>query len=103
MIVTKMENKKENKDGKMTLEKLGQMVANGFGEVNEKMATKEEMKAGFQEVKVKLAEHDVRFSKLEYRMDEIYDIVIDREKDVLDLQVRVNKLEDNVKILNKQI
>ena len=98
-----MENKKENKDSKMTLEKLGRMVADGFESVEQRMATKEEMKSGFQEIKAKLVEHDARFGKLEYRMDEVYEIVVDKEKDVLDLQVRVNKLEDNVKILNKQI
>lgn len=69
MLITK-----KNKDGKMTLEKIGRMVADGFGEVNEKMATKEEMRSGFQEV-------NQRLGKLEYRVNEVYEIVVDREKD----------------------
>ena len=72
------------------------MVAEGFDEINGKMATKEEMNSRFDSV-------EQRLGKVEYRVDEIYEIVVDREKDVLDLQVRVNKLEDNVKILNKQL
>ena len=87
-----MENKKENKNRKMTLDRLAVMVAKGF----EKTATKEEMDRRFGSV-------EQRLGKVEYRVDEIYEIVVDREKDVLDLQVRVNKLEDNVKILNKQV
>lgn len=83
---------KKEKNKKITLESLARMVAEGF----DKTATKEEMKAGFQEV-------NQRFGKLEYRVDEIYEIVVDREKDVLDLQVRVNKIEDNIKVLNKQL
>lgn len=84
-----MENKKNKK---ITLESLARMVAEGF----DKTATKEEVKSGFQEV-------NQRLGKVEYRVDEIYEIVVDREKDVLDLQVRVNKLQDNVKVLNKQL
>ena len=87
---------KKEKNKKVTLEGLARMVAEGFDEINGKMATKEEMNSRFDSV-------EQRLGKVEYRVDEIYEIVVDREKDVLDLQVRVNKLEDNVKILNKQL
>ena len=83
-----MENKKENKNSKMTLEKLAVMVARGF----DKTATKEEMETGFREVRSKLSEHDGRFGKLEYQVDEIHDILKRfEENDILNLQKRVQK------------
>ena len=90
---------KNEKNKKVTLEGLARMVAEGF----DKTATKEDLKGVENKIWSKLAEHDARFGKLEYRVDEIYEIVVDREKDVLNLEVRVNKLEDNVKVLNKQL
>ena len=90
-----MKNGKENKKGKMTLDRLAGMVARGF----EKTATKEDLK----EVKNKLAEHDARFGKLEYQVDEMYDILKRfEENDILNLQKRVQILEKAVRSLAGQ-
>ena len=85
-----MENKKENKKGKMTLEKLAGMVARGFDRTT----------ADSFEVKGKLAEHDRRFDKLEYKIDEVKD-ALERleESDILNLQKRVQILEKAVRAL----
>ncbi|MBI4158412.1 MAG: hypothetical protein HY505_02230 [Candidatus Yanofskybacteria bacterium] len=90
-----MTNKK-NKNGKMTLDKLARMVAEGF----DKTATKEDLR----EVKDKLAEHDRRFSKLEFQVDEIHEI-LDRfeENDILDLQKRIKILERTVKAIAQHL
>lgn len=96
-----MENKKENnKKGKMTMERLARMMADGFEEISGKVATKEDL----TEVKSKLAEHDKRFSKLEYKIDEVKDAVERlEESDILNLQKRVQVLEKAVRALAKQV
>lgn len=80
----------------MTLDKLARMVAEGF----DKTATKEDLR----EVKDKLAEHDRRFSKLEFQVDEIHEI-LDRfeENDILDLQKRIKILERTVKAIAQHL
>jgi len=89
-----MENKKENKNGKMTLEKLAVMVARGFEGTDKRL----------DRVEAKLSEHDRRFSKLEYQIDEVKEIVERFEKsDILNLQKRVQILERAVRVLSKQV
>lgn len=85
-----MVNKKGSKNGKMTLEKLAGMVARGFNKTT----------SDISEVKVKLSEHDSRFNKLEFKIDEVKD-AIERleESDVLNLQKRVQILEKAVRAL----
>ncbi len=88
-----MENKKENKNGKITLEKLAGMVARGFDRTT----------ADLFEVKNKLSEHDKRFNKLEFQVDEMYDILKHfEENDILNLQKRVQILEKAVRALAGQ-
>jgi len=85
-----MENKKENKNVKITLEKLAGMVARGFDRTT----------ADLFEVKNKLSEHDKRFNKLEFHIDEVKDILEHfEENDILNLQKRVQALEKAVRAL----
>ncbi|MEK7138954.1 MAG: hypothetical protein AAB799_02120 [Patescibacteria group bacterium] len=89
-----MVSKKENNNGNMTLEKLAGMVARGFDRTT----------SDISEVKVKLSEHDKRFDKLEYQIDEVKD-ALERleESDVLNLQKRVQILEKAVRSLASQV
>ena len=85
-----MENKKEDKNGKITLEKLAGMVARGFDRTTSDLF----------EVKNKLSEHDKRFNKLEFQVDEVHDILkCFEENDILNLQKRVQILEKAVRAL----
>ena len=85
-----MENKKENKNGKITLEKLAGMVARGF----------DRTAIDLFEVKNKLSEHYKRFNKLEFQVDEVHDILKRfEENDILNLQKRVQILEKAVRAL----
>lgn len=87
-----MKNKKNK--GKMTLEKLARMVGDGFNEATEKI----------DRIENKLSEHDKRFDKFEYKVDEIKDAVERlEESDILNLQKRVQILEKAVKALVSQI
>lgn len=85
-----MENRKENKKGKMTLDKLARMVGDGFNEATEKT----------NRIENKLSEHDKRFDTLEFKVDEVKD-TIERleESDILNLQKRVQVLEKAVRTL----
>ena len=90
----------KKKINETTLNDLAHMVASGFESVEEKMATKEDLK----EVKVKLVEHDMRFGKLEFKIDEMHDILNRFEEgDILDLQKRIKILERTVKAIAKQL
>lgn len=85
-----MENEKESKNSKMTLEKLAGMVARGFDKTTTDLF----------EVKNKLSEHDKRFNKLEFQVDEMHDILKRfEENDILNLQKRVQILEKAVRAL----
>ncbi len=90
-----MENKKENKAGKMTIEKLAHMVARGF----EKTATKDEvnsLRGDFHYLSKKV-------DKLDFQIDEMYDILKRfEENDILNLQKRVQVLEKAVRSLAGQ-
>lgn len=95
-----MENKKENKNRKMTLEKIARMVADGFSEANEKMATKDEMNSRFDSVETKLKSVEKKVDKLDYQVDEVHDILKRfEENDILNLQKRVQILEKAVRAL----
>lgn len=54
----------ENKNGKTTLEKLARMVADGFNELSDKVATKGDI------IRV-----EQRFAKVEYQVDEMHEIL----------------------------
>ncbi|OGN09571.1 MAG: hypothetical protein A3J46_02315 [Candidatus Yanofskybacteria bacterium RIFCSPHIGHO2_02_FULL_41_11] len=85
-----MENKKENKNGKMTLDKLAGMVARGFVRTDKR----------FDNIDIEL--HDVknRLGKVEFQVNEVHDI-LERfeENDILNLQKRVQILEKAVRAL----
>ena len=95
-----MENKKESKNGKMTLEKLAGMVARGFDKTTSDTS---EIKSDISEIKFKLSGHDKRFDKLEFKVDEVKD-ALERleESDILNLQKRVQILEKAVRALAGQ-
>lgn len=97
-------NKKE-----MTLDELASMVAKGFegvdkkfegvdkkiGDIEERMITKDEFNFRFNALEKK-------FDKLDYQVDEVYDILKRFEEgDILNLQKRVQNLERAVKVLTK--
>jgi predicted nuclease with TOPRIM domain len=92
-----MENKKENNNGKMTLDKLAGMVARGFGRTTSDLV---EVKNKLREHDRRFSEHDKRFDKLEFKIDEVQD-ALERleESDILNLQKRVQILEKAVRAL----
>ena len=79
------------------------MMAKGFAD----MATKSdlddlraELKADF---KKEIDRLDQRLSKLEFKVDELHDMIIHLEEvDILDLQKRVKELEQELKHFKKQ-
>jgi uncharacterized protein YdcH (DUF465 family) len=77
----------------ITLDDLAGMIARGFDKTS----------SDIFEVKTKLSEHDKRFDRLEFRIDEVKDAIERLEEgDVLDLQKRVHVLEKIVRSLVKQ-
>lgn len=94
-------NKKNDKvkNGKMTLDKLARMVAGGF----DRTATKDEMNSRFDFVETRLKDVEKKVDKLDYQVDESYDILKRfEENDILNLQKRVQILEKAVRSLAKQ-
>ena len=82
-----------------TLDDLANMVARGF----ENSVSKDEFHSSLGKIETKLLEHDKRFNKLEYQIDEVKDIVERLEEgDILNLQKRVQILEKSVKTLANQ-
>lgn len=96
-----MENKKESKNSRMTLEKLAGMVARGFDKTTSDISG---VKSDISEIKIKLLEHDKRFDKVEFKIDEVKD-ALERleESDILNLQKRVQILEKAVRALVSQL
>jgi polyhydroxyalkanoate synthesis regulator phasin len=80
----------------MTLDRLARMVASGFDEMGKRMDT--------LATKAELAAVDRRVGKVEFRVDEIHDILKRfEEQDILNLQRRVHILEKAVKALANQL
>ncbi len=95
-----MDNKKENKNEKMTLDRLAGMVARGFGKTTSDIS---EVKSNISEIKIKLSEHDKRFDRVEFKIDEVRDALEHlEESDILNLQKRVQILEKAVRALAGQ-
>jgi predicted nucleic acid-binding Zn-ribbon protein len=85
-----MENKKENKNEKMTLEKLAGMVARGFARTDKR----------FDSLDTELHDVKSRLGKVEFQVDEVHDILKRfEENDILNLQKRVQILEKAVRAL----
>ena len=100
----------EKKNGKMTLDKLARMMAEGFEEITakvaskkdlENLATKEEMRVGFGVLEERFDRVEHRLGKVEHRVEEVRDILESEEKQVLSLQKRVGTLERTVKAISK--
>lgn len=90
----------KGKSKSVTLDELANMVARGF----ENTATKGDLK----DLEVKLGNRidgiDKRLSKVEYQVDEVYDILKRfEESDILNLQKRVQILEKAVRSLASQL
>lgn len=82
--------KKNNKN--ITLEDLANMVAKGF----DNTANKQE----FSDVKLEIKDMNRRLGKVEYQVDEVYDILKRfEENDIMSLQKRVQILEKAVRSL----
>ncbi len=89
---------------KATLDILANMVAKGFESVEDKMATKIELKE--LEAKMDLGFDDLgkKIEKVDSRVDEVYEILARFEEgDILDLQKRIKILERAVKALSRQV
>ncbi|OGN00178.1 MAG: hypothetical protein A2736_01355 [Candidatus Yanofskybacteria bacterium RIFCSPHIGHO2_01_FULL_41_27] len=100
---------KKNNNG-ITLDKLANMVAGGFEGVDKKF---EDVDKKFEDVDKKLEDIDKKMvtkdefrslekkvDKLDYQMDEVYDILKRfEENDILNLQKRVQILEKAVRAL----
>jgi len=84
---------------KMTLDRLARMVADGFEEIENKMATKDDLAT----LKVDLKALERKVDKIDLRVDEVYDILKRfEETDILNLQKRVRVLEKAVRSLLSQ-
>lgn len=82
------------RQNKITIDKLADMVATGFEGVDKKF---EVMASDISELKSKV-------SKIDYRLDEVYEIVVHLEEgEIMDLQKRVGVLEKTVKGFAKQV
>ncbi len=89
---------KENNKG-TTLDDLANMVARGF----ENTATKQELRELKTELKGDINALAKKVDKLDYQMDEVYDILKRfEENDILNLQKRVQTLEKAVRSLAGQ-
>ncbi len=89
---------KENNRG-TTLDGLANMVARGF----ENTATKHELKELRTELKEDIQTLAKKVDKLDYQIDEVYDILKRfEENDILNLQKRVQILEKAVRALAGQ-
>ena len=87
-------DKKNNKG--TTLDDLANMVARGFDDVEKRMVTKDE----FNSLRGELHSLSKKVDKLDYQVDEVYDILKRfEENDILNLQKRVHILEKAVRAL----
>ena len=73
----------------MTLDKLAGMVAKGFESIEQRMATKDDLKV----IEFKVDNLDRKIDKVDLRVDQVYEILDRGEKDFLGLQKRVQVLE----------
>ena len=78
-----MENGK-NKNGKMTLDKIGAMVARGL----DTMVTKDD----FSSLKNEVASISSKLSRIEVKLDDHQELLDSHEKDILNLKHKVSVL-----------
>ena len=83
----------------MTVEKLAVMVARGF----EKTATKDDLKILDVKLSNRLDDLDRKIDKVDFRVDQVHDILDGGEKDFLSLQRRAQVLEKGTKVVGTKI
>jgi len=94
----------KNKKGTTTLNDLANMVARGFEVVDKKFDDLEKRMVTKDEFNLRFNGLEKKVEKLDYQMDEVYDILKRfEENDILNLQKRVQILEKAVRSLSKQI
>ena len=87
-----------NKNGKMTLDKLAQMVASGFESVEKRFESIEQRMA----TKEDLHRLEQKVSRLDLRVEEVHDIVTGLETgSIFNLQKRVKVLEKSVRSISR--
>lgn len=97
-------NMSKNKKGTTTLNDLANMVARGFEVVDKKFDDLEKRMVTKDEFNLRFNGLEKKVEKLDYQMDEVYDILKRfEENDILNLQKRVQILEKAVRSLSKQI
>lgn len=93
----------KQKTNGITLEELATMIANGF----EQTATRVDLEEVGQDVSVlkqDMTEVKQKVSRLDYRIEEMYEILTRFEEgDILDLQKRIKILERTVRAMSKYI
>jgi len=92
----------------ISMSQLAEMVARGFDGVDKGFDGVDKRFDGIElrltRVESKLVEHDKRFSKLDYQIDEIQDILRRLEEtDILGLQKRVMDLEKIVRVMSRKM
>ena len=90
------------------MSQLAEMVARSFDSVDKRFDGVDSRLEGVEtrlgRVETKLIEHDKRFSKLEYQVDEIRDSLRRLEEtDILGLQKRVMDLEKIVRVMSRKM
>lgn len=78
------------KKEKMNIDKLAIMIKNGFDNVDEKMATKQEMQEGFDVV-------NKRFDGIDARLNKIENLLIRAHEN------RIERLEDNMRLVKTKL
>ena len=82
----------------MTIDDLAAMMNREFER------TRKEMRDSFQEVRVDISHLDQRLAKLEFKVDELKDMITYiQDVDILNLQKRVKELEQELKVIKKRI
>lgn len=91
----------KNKNNKVTLEDLANMVAKGFDGVDKRF---DGVDKRFDRIEHDLTDVKQRLGKVEFQVDEVYDILKRfEEHDILNLQKRVHVLEKAVRALAGQM
>ena len=103
----------ENKNSKMTLDKLARMMADNFSEIKTELkgdikslegnlkSLEARMVTGFESVDERLDRVEQKLGKVENRVEGVRDILVSEEKQVLDLQKRTGVLEKTARTAGK--
>ncbi|MEK7121482.1 MAG: hypothetical protein AAB857_02125 [Patescibacteria group bacterium] len=83
-----MENKKENKNGKMTIDKLARMTQDQFSKIDER----------FDAVDARFDKVDARFDKMDTTLKTILDVVLE-----IPPKKALGRLEDKVQTMDARL